>query len=83
MNQRTPGRDWSPSVVRPEPPRDLDSRKFKLQAIEQDAKDLSRLSAQLQLDLQQLQNGVLSKDLPQNLKKMEKLSKRLRQAVTP
>jgi hypothetical protein len=83
MNQHTPGGNWSPTIVRPEPPRDLDSRTFKLQAIHQDAQDLSSLSAQLQSDLQQLQKGLLPKDLAQNLKRMEKLSKKLRQEVAP
>lgn len=83
MNQRTPGGNWSPTIVRPEPPRDLDSRAFKLQAIHEDAQNLSALSAQLQSDLQQLQKGMLAKDLTQNLKKMEKLAKKLRQEVAP
>jgi hypothetical protein len=83
MNQHTPGGNWSPTIVRPEPPRDLDSRAFKLQAIHQDAQDLSSLSAQLQSDLQQLQKGLLPKDLAQNLKRIEKLSKKLRQEVAP
>lgn len=83
MNQRTPGGNWSPTIVRPEPPRDLDLRAFKLQAMHEDAKNLSALSAQLQSDLQQLQKGMLAKDLAQNLKKMEKLAKKLRQEVAP
>lgn len=83
MNQHTPGGNWSPTIVRPEPPRDLDSHAFKLQAIHQDAYDLSTLSAHLQTDLQELQKGLLPKDLPQTLKKMEKLSKKLRQEVAP
>ena len=83
MNQHTPGGNWSPTIVRPEPPRDLDSRALKLQAIHQDAQNLSTLSAQLQADLQQLQQGLLAKDLAQNLKKVEKLSKKLRQEVAP
>jgi hypothetical protein len=37
------------------------------------------LSAALQSDLQQLQEGLLAKDLAQNLKKVEKLSRKLRQ----
>lgn len=82
-NQRTPGGNWSPTIVRPEPPRDLDSRALRLQAIHQDAQDLSTLSTQLQSDLQQLQKGLLPKDLAPNLKKMEKLSKKLRQEVAP
>jgi hypothetical protein len=35
----------------------------------------------VQSGLQQLQRGVLSKDFAENLKKMEKLSKRLRQEM--
>jgi hypothetical protein len=42
---------------------------------------IARLSASLQSDLHQLQQGVLSKDLAQNLKKVEKFSKKLRKEV--
>ena len=80
MAQRLPG-NWAPTVVRPEPPRDLDTRALRVQAINQDAKDLAALSAVLQSDLKELQKGFLSKDLGHNLKKMEKLSKKLRQEV--
>ena len=79
---RTPG-SWSPTIVRPEPPRDLDSQRFKLQAIHNDTQEFLVLSAQLQTDLLQLQKGMLSKTLAQNLKKMEKLSKKLRQETIP
>lgn len=82
MNQRLPG-NWSPSIVKPEPPRDTNDKAFRQQAISQDARQLAALSASLQADLQQLQKGFLSKDLGQNLKKMEKLSKKLRQEVSP
>jgi len=54
---------------------------MRLQSIHSDAEQLSALSTLLQSDLQQLQKGVLSKDLTDNLKKIEKLSKRLRQEV--
>ena len=79
---RTPG-SWSPTIVRPEPPRDLDTQRFKLEAIHQDVRDFVALSTQLQTDLQQLQKGMVSKELAQNLKKIEKLSKKLRQEVVP
>lgn len=36
----------------------------------------------MQSDLSQLRKGILSKDLAQNLKKMEKLAKKLRQEVS-
>jgi len=82
MQQRVPG-NWSPTVVRPEPPRDLNSPALRLQVINQDAQELSMLSTSMQSDLSQLRKGVLSKDLAQNLKKMEKLAKKLRQEVSP
>jgi hypothetical protein len=36
----------------------------------------------MQSDLSQLRKGMLSKELEQNLKKMEKLAKKLRQEVS-
>lgn len=76
-----PGRNWSLPAIRPEPPNIADLRTIRLQSIHQDAEQLSALSTALQSDLQQLQKGMLSKDLAENLKKMEKLSKKLRQEV--
>lgn len=81
MNQRVPGGNWSPTIVKPEPPRDFHSPAFRLQEINQDAEDLSALTAALQSDLHQLRKGLLTKDLAPNLKKMEKLAKKLRQEV--
>ena len=56
-------------------------RAIRLQTIHEDAEHLSALSISLQSDLQQLQKGILTKDLAENLKKIEKLSKKLRQEV--
>jgi hypothetical protein len=67
--------------IRPEPPRDFDLRAARLRSIHQDAEHLSALNAALQLELQQLQKDMLAKDLADNLKKAEKLSKKLRQEV--
>jgi hypothetical protein len=61
----------------------LNSPAFHLQAINQDAQELSALSASLQSDLLQLRKGMLTKDLTPNLKKMEELAKKLRQEVSP
>ena len=80
MQQRVPGGNWSPTIVKPEP-RTFNSRALRLQAINQDASELSALSASMQSDLNQLRKGMLSRDLAQNLKKMEKLAKKLRQEV--
>ena len=82
ITPQLPGRNWTlaPSV-RPEPPREADLRAIRLQAIHEDAEHLSALSMSLQSDLQQLQKGMLTKGLAENLKKIEKLSKKLRQEV--
>jgi len=61
----------------------LNSPAFRLKAINQDAQELSALSASVQSDLLQLRKGLLTKDLTPNLKKMERLAKKLRQEVSP
>jgi hypothetical protein len=78
VNQRIQARE---ERMRPESPAELDLTAARLQSIHQDAEQLSALSATLQLNLIQLQKGMLTKDLMENLKKMEKLSKKLRQEV--
>jgi len=83
MSQQVPGHNWSLApAIRPEPPRESDLRAVRLESIHQHAQELAALSNSVQSDLQQLQKGMLSKDLAENLKKMEKLSKKLRQEMT-
>ena len=53
----------------------LDAETIRRQTIFRDAQELSTLNLALQADLQQLQKGVLPKDLAPDLKKVEKLSK--------
>ncbi len=60
---------------------DADVRAAQLHAFYQDANELSTLSASVQSDLQKLQQGLLVKDLHDNLKKMEKLSKKVRREM--
>jgi hypothetical protein len=72
---------WASKDVRPEPLRASDIRAAQLESIHHDAEELSLLNASLQTQLQQLQKGILHKDLAQNLKRIEKLSKKLRQEV--
>lgn len=82
MTPQAPGRNWSLApAIRPEPPRESDLRAVRLESIHQHAQELAALSGSVQLDLQQLQKGMLAKDLAENLKKMEKLSKKLRQEM--
>lgn len=78
-----PGHNWSlPAAIRPEPTREPDLRAVRLESIHQHAEELAAVSTSVQSDLQQLQKGMVSKDFSENLKKMEKLSKRLRQEVS-
>lgn len=82
ITPQLPGRNWTmAAAARPEPPREADLKVIRLQVIHEDAEHLSALSISLQSDLQQLQKGMLTKDLADNLKKIEKLSKKLRQEV--
>jgi hypothetical protein len=77
------GSMWADREIRPEPLRDGDLRAARVHAIQHDAQQLSDLNAALQAQLQQLQKGMLAKDLAENLKKAEKLAKKLRQEVAP
>jgi hypothetical protein len=60
-----------------------DAATARMQVVRHDAEELSALSVSLQSDLQQLQAGLLAKDLHENLKKIEKLSKKLRRDMQP
>jgi len=73
---------WSRGkMMEADAPPELDARAARLEAIHHDAEKLASLGVSLQSDLHQLQQGLLSKDLTQNLKKVETLSKRLRKEV--
>jgi len=82
INPQLPGRNWSLGPdIRPEPLNESDLRTVRIQTIRNDAEQLAVLNASLQADLQQFQKGVLALDFSENLKKMEKLSKKLRQEM--
>jgi hypothetical protein len=72
--------DMAESTV---PPEATDVAAARRQTIHQDAEELSALSVSLYPDLQQLRKGLLSKDLDEKLKKMEKLSKKLHRDLQP
>jgi len=50
--------------------------------LQQDAKDLGELCASLPSDMEALKQGLLAKDLVERLKRVEKLSKRVREELT-
>jgi hypothetical protein len=53
------------------------------QQLQQDAKELAQLAASIPPDIEHVSRGVLPKDLSARLKKIEKLSKRLREELAP
>ena|SRR5277367_1790846 len=65
------------------PPNELNPAAARLQSLHHDAEELSALSSSLQSDLQQLRRGFLARDLGEKLKKMEKLSKKVRRDLQP
>jgi hypothetical protein len=74
---------WSRGhMMRADTPPELNEQAILQRTIHQDAQELFALSATLQSDLEQLQKGVHPKDLARDLKKVEKLSKKLRQEVS-
>ena len=82
VGSRLNGKMWSDREIHPEPP-PANPQAARLQAIHHDAQELSQLQSALQEELQLLQKGMLHKDLAENLKKTEKLAKKLRQEVRP
>ncbi len=60
---------------------EMRDRAARLQ-LQKDAKELSDLCASLPPDLDGIKQGILPKDVPEKLKRLEKLSKRLREELT-
>jgi hypothetical protein len=51
--------------------------------LQQDANELAKLAESIPPDVEQADRGILPKDLTERLKKIEKLSRRLRNELTP
>jgi hypothetical protein len=60
------------------PPRPIDPVKIK-----NDAEELAKLAASIPADVDRVALGLLPKDLREKLKRIEKLSKRLRSELSP
>jgi len=58
-------------------------RKIDLDQIQQEADELSKLAQTIPADVRSTTQGLLSKDLLEKLKRIEKLSKHLRSEVSP
>ena len=66
-----------------EPPIGPQPAKLNFAELHQDALDLAQLAQSVSVDVDQAAQGKLAKDLPEKLKRIEKLSKRLRGQLTP
>jgi len=51
--------------------------------LQHDAQELARLAQLIPSEIQQVESGVLPKDLDGQLKQIEKLSKQLRREISP
>ncbi len=63
-------------------PEDIRARVANAQ-FQKDAKEFAELCASIPADMDGLRQGVLSRDLLEKLKRVEKLSKRVRQGLMP
>jgi len=63
-------------------PEDLRARAAKLQ-LQKDSKELAELCSSIPADMDQVQRGLLPKDIDKKLRRMEKLSKNVREELTP
>jgi hypothetical protein len=73
-----PGRKPEVWKVDPQP---APARKIDVLKLQTQADELAKLAAGVPPDIEQLKKGLLSKDLEHNLKRIEKLSKQLRQEL--
>ena len=60
------------------PPRAAPTPRVNVAQLRHDAEELARLERTIQAEITEAQRGAVPKDLSTNLKKIEKLSKRLR-----
>jgi hypothetical protein len=72
-----------PTIYTPAPSRRSPAPQIDTAAVQREAKELLELSQSVQPDIESLKRGLLSNDLTDKLKRIEKLSKRLRNEITP
>jgi hypothetical protein len=63
-------------------PEDIRARASNLQ-LQKDAKELAELCASIPADMDGVKQGLLPKDVVEKLKRVEKLSKKVRQELAP
>jgi hypothetical protein len=72
-----------PPVLVPPSPNRAPAPRVDTAALQREAKELLDLSQSVQPDIESLKRGLLSKDLLDKLKRIQKLSKRLRGEIAP
>jgi hypothetical protein len=72
-----------PTVYVPSYPTRTSTPRVDTAALQREAKELLELSQSVQPDIESLKSGLLSKDLTDRLKRIEKISKRLRSEIAP
>jgi hypothetical protein len=78
VNLKHPGEVSVQKQITPEEMRD---RAARVQ-LQKDAKELGEICASIPTDMDGVKQGVLSKDVLEKLKRVEKLSKRVREELT-
>jgi Na+/phosphate symporter len=68
------------SAQKHQSPDDMRARAANVQ-LQKDAKELAELCASVSSDMDGVRQGLMSKDLPEKLKRVEKLSKQVRQVL--
>ena len=66
-----------------EPPMKPSNKRLDKDQVKQEAQQLKELADALPVQIEQVTNGQLPKDLTENLKKIERLAKHLRSEVSP
>jgi len=66
-----------------ESPAENHSGKIDLDQVKREAEELHKLADALPGQIQQVAAGQIPKDLPENLKRIEKLAKHLRKEISP
>ena len=72
-----------PTVYIPAYPGHVSAQRVDPAALQREAKELLDLSQSVQPDIESLKRGLLSRDLVDKLKRIEKLSKHLRGEIAP
>lgn len=78
-----PPSQQTPLVVTPDPALTSAGNRIDLIEVQRDAAELARTAQSIPTDVESIKKGMLPKDVLLKLKQIEKLSKRLRNELTP